>query len=125
MLEEMDVAVSTAMNAYSQTNAVFDETMVVIAHNHLLKGGVLLALLWWTWMRRGNGLLTRDLFFIRTVVGARAAVAVARALQNLLPHRTRPFLDGTLDFVPPVGLDPTALDGWSSFPSDHAVLFFA
>jgi undecaprenyl-diphosphatase len=43
----------------------------------------------------------------------------------LLPFRARPFLNPDLHFVKPFGMTPEGLETWSSFPSDHAVLFFS
>lgn len=42
----------------------------------------------------------------------------------MLPMRDRPLYDTDLDFVIPFGVTTTGLEGWSSFPSDHAALFF-
>lgn len=99
--------------------------MEVVTANHLLKGGVLLGLLWWSWTRKDGTLIDRHLTSVRTVIGGLLAILVARALQNFLPHRPRPMHDPDLDFLPPFGTKLAKLDGWSSFPSDHAVLFFA
>ena len=43
----------------------------------------------------------------------------------MLPGRLRPMHEPAVDFVVPYQVHPVGLDGWSSFPSDHAVLFFA
>jgi undecaprenyl-diphosphatase len=54
-----------------------------------------------------------------------AAVVVSRVLQIALPTHLRPLHDAGLGFVAPVGVDPAALNTWSSFPSDHAAIYFA
>jgi undecaprenyl-diphosphatase len=112
-------------NEGSQSSYVFDKAIEVVTANHLLKGGVLLGLLWWSWTRRDGALIDRHLTSVRTIIGALLAVAVARGLQNLLPYRPRPLHNPELGFLPPFGIETLDLDGWSSFPSDHAVLFFA
>jgi membrane-associated phospholipid phosphatase len=61
---------------------------------------------------------------IQGFVGTFVAVLVARIVQDLSPHRPRP-LHGDPTFVPPAGLDVTAFEHWSSFPSDHAAVSFA
>ncbi len=43
----------------------------------------------------------------------------------MLPFRSRPLFEQELQFTKPYGVRPTLLEGWSSFPSDHAVLFYA
>lgn len=62
---------------------------------------------------------------MRAIMGALAAIAVGRTLQVVMPDRPRPMHDPQLGFQLPHGVDPSDLQGWSSFPSDHAVLFFA
>ena len=42
----------------------------------------------------------------------------------VLPFRYRPIHDQNLHFLLPHGMNPVDLEGWSSFPSDHAVFFF-
>jgi undecaprenyl-diphosphatase len=54
------------------------------------------------------------------------ALIAARVLAHTLPLRHRPILDPTLHFRPPYSLpDQSNWTIWSSFPSDHAALFFA
>lgn len=54
-----------------------------------------------------------------------AAIFLARFMAYILPFRLRPLHNKLLHFIAPYGISPNALDSWSSFPSDHAVLFFA
>jgi undecaprenyl-diphosphatase len=49
----------------------------------------------------------------------------ARMLASALPFRLRPIHDETLFFLRPHGMGKTRIEEWSSFPSVHAVLFFA
>ena len=46
-------------------------------------------------------------------------------MQMLLPFRPRPIHDATLALHVPIGLLSDVMTNWSSFPSDHATLFFA
>lgn len=52
---------------------------------------------------------------------------IARVMALTLPMRLRPIHEETLAFLPPHGMEKATLEfeGWSSFPSDHAFLFFA
>jgi undecaprenyl-diphosphatase len=52
-------------------------------------------------------------------------LAVARLLSLLVPFRARPLLNPALHFRLPYGVSEATLRGWSSFPSDHAAVFFA
>jgi undecaprenyl-diphosphatase len=121
----VDLWVIDKLNSLSQASFTFDKTVYVIAQTDLLKGGVLLAMLWWCWTRRGGKLIGYDLYAVRTIGGALLAILVGRAMQNYLPMRLRPGHEPTLDFILPHTMNMAGVDGWSSFPSDHAVLFFA
>ena len=52
------------------------------------------------------------------------AIVTARTLALTLPFRSRPLHNRALHFQVPYGVDENVLVNWSSFPSDHAVLFF-
>ena len=120
-----DLAIIHAMNGFASHSVAFDKAVYVVAQSHLLKGGVLLACLWWCWSRRTGGLIGSDLYAARTIAGALLAIVVGRVMQNELPLRLRPVHDPSVGFTVPAEVNVAALDGWSSFPSDHAVLFFA
>jgi undecaprenyl-diphosphatase len=120
-----DKAIIEFVNQYSQLNPLVDKTIYTIAQNHSLKGGVIVTLLWWAWLRRSGQLIDRSFAAIYTMVGALIALFVARVMQNTLPYRPRPVFAPELNFVVPESFDPTGIDRLSSFPSDHAVLFFS
>lgn len=46
-------------------------------------------------------------------------------LSKTLPFRLRPIHNPDIETLLPFGMNPEVLDGWSSMPSDHAVLFFS
>jgi undecaprenyl-diphosphatase len=52
-------------------------------------------------------------------------IFIARVLALSLPFRPRPAHNPELVFQLPYGVAATNLEGWSSFPSDHAALLFA
>lgn len=120
-----DLAIIHFLNGFAWLSPTFDKAVYVVAQSHSLKGGVLLAMLWWCWARRTGQPLGTDLYAVRTVVGALVAIVVGRLMQNELPMRLRPVHDARVGFVVPADVKVEAVDGWSSFPSDHAVLFFA
>jgi undecaprenyl-diphosphatase len=83
-----------------------------------------MALLWWAWFRVGSELKDRA-HLVATLLGCVLALGLGRALVNLLPHRLRPLHEPALQLATPYGVAEGALGDLSSFPSDHAVLFFA
>jgi undecaprenyl-diphosphatase len=50
---------------------------------------------------------------------------VSCVVQAVSPFRPRPIHDPTLGLHVPLGLPSDVMTNWSSFPSDHATLFFA
>lgn len=57
-------------------------------------------------------------------VGAAGAAIASRLIQLFLPSLPRPLYDPALPFHLPYGSDCEALRDWSSYPSDHAALFW-
>lgn len=126
-LDALDFPLSAFLNQFAQRSWAFDQAVAFLSVNHLLKGGILMVLLWWAWFRRAEPSLresARD-HMIATLVSCVVALALARLMILLLPFRERPLHTDALDWALPHGVAATALDGLSSFPSDHATLFFA
>ena len=117
-----DLAGMMALNQFVGANPTFDSFMLGIARNHLLRGGVIVGLLWWCWTAPSGRI---DFLAIRALVGALLAIGIGRGMQNLLPERARPLHDSGIAIELPDGVDGAVLAGWSSFPSDTTILFFA
>lgn len=113
------------LNQYVGGLPALDRFVYDVAASPLLKGGLFMAFLWWQWFRRDETRLQRREIILTALAGAILAIAVARVLQLALPFRERPMHEPTLVLAMPSGMNPETLDGWSSLPSDHAVLFFA
>jgi len=62
---------------------------------------------------------------VRAFVGTIFAVFIGRLLQLFLPFRARPLYEPSLNFQPLENMPTKILEGWSSFPSDHGVLYGA
>jgi len=121
-LESWDFAALMALNQFIGASPTFDNFMLGVARNHLVRGGVIVGMLWWCWTAP-NGRI--DFLAIRALVGAVVAIGIGRALQNLLPQRDRPLHNPDISVQMADGVDETVLAGWSSFPSDTTTLFFA
>ena len=86
--------------------------MVLLAGNDLFKGAVFMAIVWWAWFRKDAARLRTRHQLVATMFSCGVAIVVGRALVlTLSPH------DG--------GFGSTGPGKINSFPSDHAVLFFA
>jgi undecaprenyl-diphosphatase len=92
-----------------------------------VKGGVMMALVWWAWFCRGGGreAVERRGRIVATFAAAAVALAIASAIEWLFPFRPRPIHDPALALHPPIGVPSDVMSDWSSFPSDHATLFIA
>lgn len=126
----LDFKLVEFINGFAQQNWIFDKIISDITHMPLIKGGVFVAALWWMWFStktpqrlsaEGN-----RMFVVRSIVGGFVAIALGRCLQQAMPERLRPMHNPQqLGFQLPYGENPGSLQDWSSFPSDHATLFFA
>lgn len=122
-LDGIDRGVTLFINQGAQHSHWFDQLVVILSGSDLAKGGVVLAIFWGLWF--GAGRDKRSLL-LAALGAALAALAMARVVAYLTPKRLRPILEPSLHFVPPFSLpDQSNWTNWSSFPSDHAALFFA
>jgi undecaprenyl-diphosphatase len=120
-----DASILAFLNQFAGRSPIFDHFVFDVADSALLKGALFMAYFWYAWFRGDGDATARRRAIVTALVGAVVAAILARSLQLLLPLHERPLHDPTLHFVVPSGVDPETLSHWSSFPSDHAVLFFA
>ena len=103
----------------------FDRAMEFVISNDLVQGTLAVSVVWWYWFRTGteaNVRRTRE-HLIATLCSSIPAIVVGRALALSLPFRIRPRWEASLNYIIPFEPDPNAFMAWSSFPSDHAILF--
>jgi len=124
-MNQFDIEIISFFNQLSQNFWTLDFAVKFISGNHLVKGGVLLAIFWSGWFTVSKKQPITQLHLVSTLFSCFIAMVLARALALLLPFRLRPLHEKSLDFILPYSMQPTDLEGWSSFPSDHAVLFYA
>jgi undecaprenyl-diphosphatase len=124
-LIELDKAASRWINQLATQSAFLDTLVLGLIELQLLRTAVIVALLCWAYWQTRRRVFDQELGWPRFVLGMLGAIVVARVLQQGLPGRLRPLHEPTLGFVPPIGVTEDALLDWSSFPSDHAVVFAA
>ncbi|WP_368623840.1 phosphatase PAP2 family protein [Paraburkholderia sp. BR13444] len=102
------------------------QTIEVIADLYTFKGLVLIPLLWWMWFQRGDRREWRREMVLATLLSGLLALFVGRLLTHWLPFRVRPVFSSELHlrFAGRV-IGDAQLSTWSSFPSDHAMLWMA
>src|SRR3954471_23176530 len=91
------------VNPFAQRWPPFDSIVVFFTNSDLMKGGVMMAALWWTWFRPNANQRTSRSYLLTALLGAVIALAAARVLAHALPLRSRPILDPTLHFRLPNG----------------------
>ena len=123
-MNSFDIEIIGTINQLSHHSWIVDHAVKLISRNNLIKGGVLLAIFWWGWFRVNKNQLVVQVHLISTLFSCFIAIILARALALLLPFRLRPLHEESLGFILPFNMNPGVLEGWSSFPSDHAVLFY-
>jgi len=121
----LDHAIVTGLDAFARKSWAFDHLVSGIAENNLLKGGIIMAAIWWAWFHTDPRMPSQRLHVLATIIGCLAALAIGRLLVVALPFRVRPIYETAAGFVVPYGVNTSVLAKASSFPSDHAVLFFA
>jgi undecaprenyl-diphosphatase len=97
----------------------------MISGSDLLKGGVMVAPIWWAWFRPNVDKDDTRQHLICAIVACLVALVIARGLAIMLSFGARPMTVAALHFQRPYGSDDGGLIDWSSFPSDHAAVFFS
>jgi undecaprenyl-diphosphatase len=112
------------LNNFAARSEYFDESVLLISHNYLLKTGLFTVLLAWLWFREDDRSADRRTRLVFGLVASWMAVLVARILSFAVPFSERPLRNSDLQFVLPYSMHRDAILGWSSFPSDNAALYF-
>jgi undecaprenyl-diphosphatase len=124
-MNPFDSSIITFLNSFARHSWVFDSFVYMLSGNDLLKGGVIVTLIWWAWFRPGPNKTNDREYLVCGVLACLFAVLIARGLATMLPFRPRPMTVAALHFQTPFGANDGGLIDWSSFPSDHAAVFFA
>ena len=123
-MNSVDSGLMTWINQFSRHSWTFDTLIALLASNQLLKAAGSLPILWWIWFKRSDSRTHDRAHLVIIMLSCIVAIALARTLALTLPFRIRPLNNAGLHFLLPYGMTPTMYLTWSSFPSDHAVLFF-
>ena len=124
-----DSRIAILANGIAQQFWIVDRFISFLGHSELIKGGVVLAVFFFAWFGRnsaGAQVLNQEReALLYTLLVCVPGLAFTRAIALVLPYRDRPIFNPDLHLRIAAGFEPNALLKWSSFPSDHAVLFFA
>lgn len=130
MVISLDRSIVVFVNSFAQRSWAFDACVHFLTSTTLLRGGVVMLAFWFLWFQRqedttGMQLNERRCILLYTILICVPGLIATRTLAWLLPYRQRPLYVADLHIRRPFTFDPAGLPSWSSFPSDHAVLFFA
>ena len=120
----MDNFITNTLNTFAQNSDYITRIMFLIVNNNLVKGGVVIAGLWYFWFSKKDKSPQNYEKIIITLFSAIIAIILGRSLNNFLPYRARPILNPEFDFTYQIN-EFSWLNTLSSFPSDHAILFFS
>jgi undecaprenyl-diphosphatase len=127
MVNRFDTSIVHAIDSLAGRWPNIDRGMEFIIGNDLIQGAFAASIFWWFWFRTSAEATvqrTRE-HLICTLFATGIAIVAGRALALSLPFRVRPRYEPSLAFIIPRELDPNVIVNWSSFPSDHAILFAA
>ena len=124
-MNPFDSSIIHFVNSLARHSWAFDSFVYMLSGNDFLKGGVIVTLIWWAWFRPGPNKTNDREYLVCGILASLLAVLIARGLATMLPFRPRPMTVASLHFQTPFGSNEGGLIDWSSFPSDHAAVFFA
>lgn len=123
-MNEFDGAIIHFLNQFSFRWPLLDRAVLAMTQFYMLRGVPMIALLWWIWFRDGEDKQRDREIVVTAIVAGFCALVLGRFLASWLPFRVRPLAN------PDVGLrfllaSDDGMRTWSSFPSDHAMLWCA
>jgi len=118
-----DAGVVAFLNHFARRSYALDG-LARLVEGYMFRVTGILAALWWAWFRqRGERSTTREVL-ASGMIACLFSLVLSRTLSFIMPFRERPLREPTLHFQLPYGENAHTLIGWSSFPSDHAAVYF-
>jgi undecaprenyl-diphosphatase len=120
-----DLSILTFLTDHAVDNGLTTNAIKAIADFYMFKGLVFVPILCWIWFkppRRGEW--EREVV-IATIAGGLMALVLGRLLAHYLPFRVRPIYNPDLHLHFPATGGWLELRFWSSFPSDHAMMWMS
>lgn len=123
-LNSLDYSVISFLNRLAHVSWTLDSVAYLIDSTVL--GALPLAMaIWWGWFKEGEDRERHREHLLFGIFSMFLAIFLARVLSSLLAFRERPLRNPALHFTLPYHMSAENLLGWSSFPSDHAAMWFA
>jgi membrane-associated phospholipid phosphatase len=122
MTSNVDSNIVRFFNQFLGRAPDFDALVSLLADSNMIKGALLLGLMYFYWHQPHGDQLKRRQVIIATVIGAIVAASVSRSLSHLWQFRMRPFQTPGLGLAS--AFPQSSVESHGSFPSDHAALAF-
>jgi undecaprenyl-diphosphatase len=124
-LNDLNLAIFHFFNHWAGGWAT-DRLVRFTQQDQLFRGGIMLAAYWWFWFAgSGERRTANRQKILVALIAAMASLLVARSLAMALPFQPRPMTVPGIGYHAPSIRFWAEIENWSSFPSDHAALFFA
>lgn len=123
MVNCFDARIIFFFNQFARRSWTLD-TAVWLSTSYLFRAAGIVPLIWWAWFRRGEHKREERETLLYGMFSCLFSLAISRLLAVALPFRERPLRNPELHFRLPYNVLSSLLLGWSSFPSDHAALYF-
>ncbi len=126
-MNPIDAWVFSILSKYNFHSAVLNGLIYHVMDSDMVKGGMVIAILWWVWFSRSHAQPETRRIVVASFIAAFVSVFVAKLLEHGIPARPRPINNPLVGSIFSYSLAPSLSTHWeqSSFPSDHAALFFA
>ncbi len=130
MLARFDLPILRFLTGFAGRSHLFDHSMSALSRLDIFKGVALMCLFWYAWAEASVNQpgLQQDFKQKRltlVLIGTVLIGGLSRGLQLLLQLHQRPVLSGLGLNFPFTDFGADGLNKWNSFPSDHAMFFFA
>jgi undecaprenyl-diphosphatase len=123
---EFELAIFHAINGYAGVSWTLDRIMNELANNNLIKHGLIIASFVILWMDVTCDQTQRRADLCFALIAVSLSLFVNRLAENIFPFRPRPFYWTDIGLQEPsLHLMRTGFENFSSFPSDHAAMYFA
>jgi undecaprenyl-diphosphatase len=123
IVNSFDLSILSFLNQFANRSNSFDQAVAFLSDANLLKGVLIVGMMWWVWFEREDTQRKREAL-LAALIASVPALLVAKILAHVI-FRPRPLIDPRLQSLLHYSIDNTNWQQLSSFPSDHAVLFYA
>lgn len=125
-MNAFDSTILTFLTHHAVPSDTISRAVSVVSNTYLFKGVLPLAMLCAIWFDTTERRQWKREMVVATLAGGLLGLVIGRFLAHCLPFRLRPLYDLSLNLTFPIAAGPeTALRTWSSFPSDHAMMWAA